>query len=100
MKTPSRSYCLQYSKFIYNRSCGKKGFVCNTWFLFALNVANLTNSRELNRYVKESNFSYFVCIFVSLHKEIYLLFVHFSVHEVLSVGKLKTGGSLVKNFFI
>lgn len=69
-------------------------------FLFSLHVAILTNSRELNRDVKESNFSYFVCMYVSLHKEIYLLFVHFSMHEVLSVGKLKPGGSLVKNFFI
>lgn len=39
-------------------------------------------------------------MYESLHKQIYLLFVHFSMHKVLSVGKLKPGGSLVKNFFI
>jgi len=60
----------------------------------------MVNPKGLIGSVRESNFSYFVCTYVSEHKQIYLPFVHFCMHAILRVDKLKTGGSLVKIFFI
>lgn len=42
----------------------------------------------------------FVCMYVSIHKQIYLPFVHFCLHAILGVDKLKPDGSLGKNSFI
>lgn len=42
----------------------------------------------------------FVCMYVSIHKQIYPPFVHFCLCAILGVDKLEPGGSLGKYFFI